>query len=101
MYNLDKYDILIEKITKEVNYMTDISKEKWEIPKYSGTQINKAGRVFIYPNSSQEERRSMDIINNWRAAHAYPLHVICSNLRNKNPNAIVVQRLKRLDSIIL
>jgi putative GTP pyrophosphokinase len=39
------------------------------------------------------------ILNNWRAAHAYPLQVICSNLRQKNPNAIVVQRLKRLESI--
>lgn len=41
----------------------------------------------------------MVILNNWRAAHAYPLQVICSNLRQKNPNAIVVQRLKRLESI--
>ena len=41
----------------------------------------------------------MVILNNWRAAHAYPLQVICSNLRQKNPDAIVVQRLKRLESI--
>lgn len=101
MNYIDEYGIIIEKILKEVESMTTISKEKWEIPKYSGNQINKAGRIFVNPTSTQEEKyAALDVINNWRASHAYPLQIICSNLRRNNPNAIVVQRLKRLDSII-
>lgn len=73
---------------------------KWEIPRYSGNQINKAGKIIADPFSTPKEREeALVILNNWRAAHAYPLQVICSNLRQKNPDAIVVQRLKRLESI--
>ena len=81
--------------------MDNTSKEKWEVLKYTGSQINKAGRNFVNPNSTAKEKdAALEVINNWRASHAYPLQIICSNLRRNNPNAIVVQRLKRLDSII-
>lgn len=94
-------DTIVEKILKEFNFMNNISKEKWETPKYTGSQINKAGRIFISQNSTNEEKNvALKVINNWRASHAYPLQIICSHLRRNNPNAIVVQRLKRLDSII-
>lgn len=80
--------------------ITVIDKNKWEIPKYTGNQINKAGKIIADPFSTSEERdQALIVLNNWRAAHAYPLQVICSNLRKKNPDAIVVQRLKRLESI--
>lgn len=89
-------DLLIKQI--EENSMKD--KSKWEIPKYSGNQINKAGKIIADPfSTSKEHEDALIILNNWRAAHAYPLQVICSNLRQKNPEAIVVQRLKRLESI--
>lgn len=92
-------DILINNI--EEKYMNNQSKNKWELPEYSGSQINKAGRIFINPHSTVEEKdAALKVINNWRASHAYPLQIICSHLRRNNPNAIVVQRLKRLDSII-
>lgn len=86
----------------EENFMSNMNnKDKWEIPKYSGNQINKAGKIIADPFSiSNEQTEALVVLNNWRASHAYPLHVICSNLRRKNPEAIVVQRLKRLDSII-
>ena len=75
-------------------------REIWEIPKYSKSEINKAGFIIANPSSTKEDRNNaLIILNNWRAAHAYPLQVICSNLRLRNPDAIVVQRLKRLDSI--
>lgn len=75
-------------------------REIWETPKYSKSEINKTGLIIADPTSSKEDRdNALIILNNWRAAHAYPLQVICSNLRLRNPNAIVVQRLKRLDSI--
>lgn len=94
----DIYDVIIKQIKKDIEYMD--ANEKWEIPKYSKKEINKAGKIIANPNSSKEERdNALTILNNWRAAHAYPLQVICSNLRRTNPEAIVVQRLKRLESI--
>lgn len=94
-------DIIISNIISRIKSMSSIiRKEKWEIPKYSKSQINKAGKIIASNTSSLEDREeSLKILNNWRASHAYPLQVIASNLRRKNKNAIVVQRLKRLESI--
>lgn len=102
-----KYDIMIENIIKEYNdsmsnqSLTSFIKPRWEEPQYSGNQIEKAGRILSNPSITDEERsNALKVLNNWRASHAYPLQIICDNLRKNNPNAIVVQRLKRLDSII-
>lgn len=103
MKSQDKYDIIIKKITKDWNKFMESQdkKEKWITPKYSKKEINQAGSIIANPLSADEERNNaLIVLNNWRSAHAYPLQVICNNLRFKNPNAIVVQRLKRLDSII-
>lgn len=102
MKSKDIYDIIIEKITKDWNDSMNkqINNNLWETPKYSKNQINKAGKVIANPSSSKEDRdNALIVLNNWRASHAYPLQVICNNLRTRNPDAIVVQRLKRLDSI--
>jgi len=102
MKSKDIYDIIIEKIVKDCKIFTHTQEKhiQWEIPKYSKSAINKAGSIIADSTSSQEERENaLTILNNWRAAHAYPLQVVCNNLRLRNPNAIVVQRLKRLDSI--
>ena len=100
MYNQNEYDIIIENILKDIESMDKNTKEKWEIPLYSGNQINKAGKIISDSNSTPKEReKALKIVNNWRASHAYPLQIICSHLRRNNPNAIVVQRLKRLESI--
>lgn len=96
------YDIIIENAINEWKNSMKIQnkREIWEIPKYSKSEINKAGFIIANPSSTKEDRNNaLIILNNWRAAHAYPLQVICSNLRLRNPDAIVVQRLKRLDSI--
>lgn len=98
----DAYDIIIESLTKEWynSMINNIQFTKWETPKYSKKQVDKAGKVIADSNSTWEEKqKALAILNNWRSSHAYPLQVIASNLRRKNPNAIVVQRLKRLDSI--
>ena len=95
-------DIIIENAINdwENSMINQDLREQWEVPKYLKSEINKAGSIIANPSSSKEERdKALIILNNWRAAHAYPLQVICSNLRLRNPEAIVVQRLKRLDSI--
>lgn len=102
MQNKDICDIIIENLTKEwkISMKNYIQQTKWETPKYSKKQIDKAGKVIANNDSSQvEKQKALEILNNWRSSHAYPLQVITSNLRRKNQNAIVVQRLKRLDSI--
>lgn len=107
----DVYDTIIENLTKEWYFSmaegTINNNPNWEIPKYSKKQIDKAGKTIAYMFANTDSgipvkdfREAIDILNNWRSAHAYPLDVITNNLRRNNPRAIVVQRLKRLDSII-
>lgn len=102
MNKKDIYDIIIENTINEWKNSMKIQNQReiWEVPKYSKSEINKAGSIIANPSSTKEDRdNALIILNNWRAAHTYPLQVICSNLRLRNPGAIVVQRLKRLDSI--
>lgn len=102
MNQKDICDIIIENAINDwKNSMNNQNtREIWEIPQYSKSEINKAGSIIADPSLSKEERDSaLIILNNWRASHAYPLQVICNNLRLRNPDAIVVQRLKRLESI--
>ena len=102
MKQKDMCDIIIENTTKEW-YKTmrkNFNNDEWEIPKYSRKQIERAGQIIATKDSTlDDEKQALEILNNWRSSHAYPLQVIASNLRRNNPNAIVVQRLKRLDSI--
>lgn len=96
----DIIDSIINKAQKERDAMKENTVAKWEIPKYSKSEINKAGKTIADKNSSKKERQdALKVLNNWRSSHTYPLQVIASNLRSKNPDSIVVQRLKRLDSI--
>lgn len=69
--------------------------------KYSKSQAKKAGKIFTNPNSTDVEKETaLDIINNWRASHSFPLQVLYVHLRRtSNDNIIVAQRLKRLHSI--
>lgn len=101
MTNLNNYDIIIENAQKEYFSMLDTqTKNNWDVPKYSKKEIERAGQVIIKSNASTEEMaKAIAVLNNWRSAHAYPLQVIASNLRRNNKNAIVAQRLKRLESI--
>lgn len=102
MNSKDIYDIIIENAINDwkTSMIVQNQREIWEVPKYSKSEINKAGSIIADPTSSREDRdNALIILNNWRAAHAYPLQVICNNLRMRNPDAIVVQRLKRLESI--
>lgn len=81
-----------------------IDKQKWKIVEFSRSKIIKSGKTIKNTNSSDEEiSEAMMVIDNWRAAHAYPLHVIYTHLRRiaaSKSDIIVAERLKRLDSII-
>lgn len=79
-----------------------IDQPKWKKVEYSRNQIIKAGKTISKEGVKVEEyENAVKIIDNWRAAHAFPLHVIYMHLRRMaNENTIVAERLKRLDSII-
>ena len=77
----------------------------WAEPQFSISDVNWAGAVL---RSSQFDvldlSRALTIINNWRAAHAYPLNTFQITLRNRARKCqaeppLVSQRLKRLVSI--
>jgi ppGpp synthetase/RelA/SpoT-type nucleotidyltranferase len=77
----------------------------WAAREYSDNEINQAGRTLIDRNSTLHDiLRAIEIINNWRAAHAYPLNTMQVRLRMKaaqvgGPGASVAQRIKRLPAI--
>lgn len=77
----------------------------WITAEYSKKAIKRAGECLISEDASNEEiSNAMDVLSNWRSAHAYPMHAVLIFLRNRSAkidaNSIVVQRLKRTPSIV-
>lgn len=80
---------------------------KWVEPKHSRKRIRRAGCVLcnLRDASEKDAREAFVVLMNWRAAHAYPMHCLLMLLRHKatqvDTDALVVQRLKRLRSVVL
>ncbi len=77
----------------------------WEKLNYTKQEINSAGKILIDNQSSKEEKdRAIDVLDNWRAVHGYPMHVFQMTLKKKalkvDKEALISQRLKRIPSII-
>lgn len=78
----------------------------YQKPDFSRMEVNKAGAKFIDPNTNDSDKeQALNIINNWRVAHNFPLNTFQWRLRwvakKINPNCLVAQRIKRLASIKL
>jgi hypothetical protein len=78
---------------------------KWIDPQYSKKKVKRAGESLVSPDSDADQiDQSMEVLSNWRASHAYPMHAILIFLRRKSSKtdsrSIVVQRLKRTPSIL-
>lgn len=76
----------------------------WEQKKYNEEEINNAGEILKEINSTEEEiNDALIILNNWRAVHNYPMHILQMRLKEKSAlidkNSNVVQRLKRTPAI--
>ncbi len=58
MHSNNKYDIIIENTINDwkISMMNQKQTEKWEVPRYSKSQINKAGFVIADPTSPKDER---------------------------------------------
>ena len=78
----------------------------WEKPKgYTRGRIDRAGDILISDVSTEAEKEeALEILDNWRAIHSYPMHVFKQRLKNKSKlvdsNSLTAQRLKRVPSII-
>jgi hypothetical protein len=76
----------------------------WTVPLYSKSRVDKAGSILCDdgPLSPSELEAALEVINNWRSSHSYPLQVLKMALlgraRRVDERAIVAQRLKRLSS---
>lgn len=101
MSKSNKYDTIIGNLRKEFqDSMSKSQINKWEVPKYSKSQVNKAGKSILEKLPPVERFRMNKIVHNWRAAHDYPMHEIASELSQIVEDGIVVQRLKRMESIV-
>ena len=74
---------------------------RYEEVAYSRNQIKKAGKAIINPNATfLEKQNALEIINNWRSAHSFPLQILYVHIKKTaGDDAIVAQRLKRQYSI--
>lgn len=75
----------------------------WKQLEYSKNEVDRAGReAAIMGKTSDDYKKALKIIDNWRAAHGYPLYVITNKLKRmtKGKRIFVVHRLKRLESIV-
>ena len=78
---------------------------EWAKPEYTKGQINLAGKKLVGNVNQLELAEAHEVINNWRAAHNYPLNTFTVTLRRKSQEVdsecLVAQRIKRLSSIEL
>jgi putative GTP pyrophosphokinase len=73
-------------------------------PTVSKKQVNTAGNMLrSYSPDSSEYIEALDIANQWRLAHIYPINTFQARLRKmvgNIPGSLVAQRLKRMPTII-
>jgi hypothetical protein len=78
---------------------------RYAVPEYPVQEVNRAGRVYVGKRKSdlEELMRSVHVLNNWRASHAYPAQAFYMTVKRRAtlvyPGAVAAQRLKRLQSI--
>jgi ppGpp synthetase/RelA/SpoT-type nucleotidyltranferase len=89
----------------------------WAVPLHKKRRVNWAGKTLLveppetvwgrendeYYAWLQEYLEVLDIINNWRSSHNFPLNTFHIWLKRRakliDPNAVTAQRIKRLASI--
>lgn len=86
----------------------------WTTPAHSKSRVDRAGAALVAdaPSSMPADLRieiyqrglaALDVVNNWRSSHSFPMNTFQTTLRRKarhvDSSALVAQRLKRLSSI--
>jgi hypothetical protein len=74
----------------------------WTIPRFDKAAVNAAGKDLVGGNVLKYSA-CLEIVNNWRTAHNFPLNTFQIGLRRRaskiNKDALIAQRTKRLSSI--
>jgi len=79
---------------------------EWAVPVFSRPQYNQAARILLDVHNvpTMQVEHALQMVNNWRASHNYPLNTFQVTLRRKakaiDQDALVAQRIKRLTSIL-
>jgi ppGpp synthetase/RelA/SpoT-type nucleotidyltranferase len=80
---------------------------EWPKPKgHSKSRVDWAGEIISSGTKikAADKELALEILDNWRAIHRYPLHIFTKRLRRvaekTSHEAFIAQRLKRLPSII-
>jgi len=78
----------------------------WATPEYSKSQVNRAGEILIAPEAAHDDSGwALQVINNWRSSHSFPLNTFQNHLRGKaarvDTKSLISQRIKRLAAIKL
>lgn len=61
---------------------TSLNQPKWKVVEYTRSQIVNAGKIIRQDDQNTDEYKSaVDVVDNWRASHAFPLHIIYMHLR--------------------
>jgi len=75
----------------------------WIKPEYNKKTVRKAGKAVAKGDFNNiDQAFAYNVINNWRSAHAYPLqplYLLGKRYAEEHEGVVVVQRLKRLESI--
>ena len=95
----------------------------WATPQFSKQKVNWAGEALVAPSPANDEIEkngifevnsdyiawqdnyfeALDVVNNWRSSHNFPLNTFHIGLKrrakNIDPRCVTAQRIKRLVSI--
>jgi putative GTP pyrophosphokinase len=79
----------------------------WKVCDYSRKEIERAGNILRAPPPDVDSAHFIDayqVIDSWRASHAFPLNTIQMTLRRRSyavdEKSEIVQRLKRAPSVV-
>lgn len=80
---------------------------KWLEPQFTRREVDRAGRLLVQngvANDALAVGHALDVMNNWRSSHSFPLNTFQVTLRQRSASIceqpIVAQRLKRVPSIL-
>jgi ppGpp synthetase/RelA/SpoT-type nucleotidyltranferase len=111
-YRLDDSAYSFVPVIGGARHLSWWEKMAFATPQHSRNQVDKAGMLLadywntdnLFKHKLEDTNRAFEIVNNWRAAHNFPLNNFQMNLRAKvkriQSDVLVAQRIKRLESIV-
>ncbi|HSZ58606.1 MAG TPA: RelA/SpoT domain-containing protein [Tepidisphaeraceae bacterium] len=78
----------------------------WTVRQYSKSKIDAAGAALVSLRADDPQRdAALEVIDNWRSCHGYPLHVVTKRLQRRAKkiysDVLIARRIKRLPSVKL